>query len=147
MAKSKTNMPSKLKNKCHVAIHTASAAAVAAGAIPIPVADTIPICAAQVTMIVALGKIFDITVSQSVAKAIIGIGAAQMAGRALVSGLKAIPGVGTVLGATICAATAGTFTETLGWIVADDFYRMSIGEQPENIAEAVKDLQDFSRKK
>lgn len=36
--------------------------------------------------------------------------------------------------------TAATLTEALGWIVADDFYRMSNGEEPENIVETAKDL-------
>ena len=40
------------------------------------------------------------------------------------------------------ATTAVGLTELLGWIVADDFYRMSIGEEPENIVEAVDDLKE-----
>lgn len=143
MGKSKTNMPSEFKLQCGIAIHTASAAAVAAGAIPIPIADTIPISATQVAMIVALGKIFDLTISESAAKSIIGIGVAQSVGRTIVSGLKAIPGVGTIVGITISAATAGTLTEALGWLVADDFYRISRGETPENITAAARDLIDF----
>ena len=31
-------------------------------------------------------------------------------------------------------------TEALGWIVADDFYRMSQGEEPENIVETAGEL-------
>ena len=53
---SKTKMPKDLESKCKIAIHTATTAAATAGALPIPIADTIPITAAQVTMIVALGK-------------------------------------------------------------------------------------------
>lgn len=43
-------------------------------------------------------------------------------------------------GAVVGATTAATLTEALGWIVADDFYRMSNGEEPENIVETAKDL-------
>ena len=38
------------------------------------------------------------------------------------------------------ATTAATLTEALGWIVADDFYRMSKGEEPENIVETAGNL-------
>ena len=145
MGKSKTKMPSDKKKQCMVVIHTASSAAAAAGAIPIPVADTIPISTAQVTMVVALGEIFDMTISTSVAKSIIGIGVAQTVGRTIVSSLKAIPGVGTVIGGVISAATAAALTETLGWIIADDFYRISIGQEPENLTEAARDLHDFKK--
>ncbi len=141
MAKSKVNMPSELKKKCKVAIHSAATAAGAGGAIPIPISDTIPITAAQIGMIIAIGKVFDITLTQAAAKSIMGITLAQGAGRAIVSNvLKAIPGAGTVLGAVIGAATAVVLTETLGWIVADDFYRMYKGEEPHDIAENAANL-------
>ncbi len=144
MSKSKTKMPKEFKDKCSVAIHTASVAAGAAGATPIPIADTIPISATQVAMVVALGKIFDLTISNSVAKAVIGVGLAQSVGRSLASGLKAIPGIGTVIGGAISAVTAASLTETLGWLVADDFYRISDGQEPENITEAVRDIKDLA---
>ena len=92
---SKTKMPKDLESKCKIAIHTATTAAATAGALPIPIADTIPITAAQVTMIVALGKIFDMSISESAAKSIAAITLAQSTGRAAFSGiLKAIPGAG-----------------------------------------------------
>lgn len=50
--KSKVKMPKDVEAKCHAAIHTATVAAGAAGAIPFTLADTIPITAAQVTMVV-----------------------------------------------------------------------------------------------
>lgn len=74
MGKSKVHMPKELEKKCHVAIHSASAAAAAAGAIPIPLSDTIPISAAQIGMIVAIGKVFGVTLSQATAKSIVGVG-------------------------------------------------------------------------
>ena len=57
MNKSKVRMPKELEKKCHIAIHTATTAAAAAGAIPIPMSDAIPITAAQIAMIISLGKI------------------------------------------------------------------------------------------
>ena len=68
MAKTKVTMPDDLKSKCAAVIHTATTAAAAAGIIPIPMADTIPITAAQITMIIGLGHIFDISLSETAAK-------------------------------------------------------------------------------
>lgn len=143
MSKSKVHMPKDLKKKCQVAIHSATAAAAAAGAIPIPMSDAIPITAAQIGMVVALGRAFDITLSESAAKSIIGVGITQQAGRAIASNiLKAIPGVGTIAGGFVGASTAAALTEALGWVIADDFYRISKGEDPENIVENVNQLKD-----
>ena len=141
MGKSKVQMPKELEKKCKIAIHTATTAAAAAGAIPIPMSDAIPITAAQIGMIVSVGKIFGITLSQAAAKSIAGVALTQQAGRALVANLlKAIPGAGTILGSVISASTAVALTEALGWIVADDFFRLYNGEEPENIVETAGDL-------
>lgn len=137
ISKSKVKMPKELEKKCHAAIHSATVAAGAAGAIPIPMSDAVPITAAQIGMIVALGKAFDVSISQSAAKTIIGTTLAQQVGRTVSSSiLKSIPGFGTIVGGIVGATTAVAVTETLGWIIADDFYRMSRGEEPENIVEA-----------
>lgn len=134
-------MPKELEKKCHAAIHSATLTAAAAGAIPIPMSDAIPITAAQISMVIALGKIFGITLSEAATKSILGVGVTQQAGRALATNLiKAVPGAGTIVGGVIGASTAALLTEALGWIVADDFYRMSQGEAPENIVENANDL-------
>ena len=51
MSKSKVHMPKELERKCHRAIHSATVAAAAAGAIPIPMSDAVPITAAQIAML------------------------------------------------------------------------------------------------
>lgn len=141
MKKSKLHMPKELEKKCHLAIHSAATAAATAGAIPIPMSDAIPITAAQIGMIISVGKIFGITLSQAAAKSIAGVALSQQAGRAIFTNiLKAIPGAGTIAGSIIGASTAAALTEALGWIVADDFYRMSNGEEPENIVETAEEL-------
>ena len=143
MRKSKVHMPKELEKKCHIAIHSATAASAAAGAIPLPMSDAIPITAAQIGMVIALGKAFDITLSEAAAKSIMGVGLAQQAGRTVASGvLKMIPGVGTIVGGIVGASTAAALTEALGWIIADDFYRISQGNEPENIVEAAGELKD-----
>ena len=139
--KSKVKMPKEIKNKCHAVIHTATTAAGAAGASPIPISDAVVITGAQIAMIIGLGKVFGITLSEAAAKSLASVTITQQAGRAIFSNiLKCIPGAGTLLGAFVGATTAGVLTEALGWIIADDFYRMSQGEEPENIVEAAGEL-------
>ena len=131
MTKSKVNMSSDLKKECSKVIHTTATAAAAAGAIPIPMSDTIPITVAQIMMVIQLGKVFDVEISQSVAKSILGVNLARETGRKIVtSALKMFPGVGS----------AAALTETMGWIVADDFFRMSKGDKPQDLLNASKEL-------
>lgn len=134
-------MPKEIKDQCSKIIHIASAAAFAAGAIPIPMSDAIPITAAQIRMIIKLGEVFDVSLSESAAKSLIAAPLAQQAGRSIATNLiKMIPIGGSIIGGSISAATAATITEGIGWIVADDFYRMSNGDAPENIMETAGDL-------
>lgn len=140
----KVNMPKEIEKKCHVAIHTATAAAATAGTFPIPMSDAVPISIAQVAMVVSLGKAFGISLTESVARSIINVTIAQQAGRAIFSNvLKAIPGAGTVIGGIVGGLTAAVLTEALGWIVADDFYRISEGKDPENIAQNLSELKQL----
>ena len=104
--------------KCNVAIHTASVAAATEAFIPLPGVDAIPITATQVTMVLALGKIFDQKVSDSVAKGIIGAAASTFVGRSLV---KLIPIAGWAVSATVAAGV----TEAIGWSIAVDFAKQS----------------------
>ncbi len=99
---------------CNVAIHTASAAAGAAGVIPIPVADAVPITGAQVTMAIALGKIFDQKLTDTAAKGLISAAASTLVGRSLI---KLIPVAGWIASAAIAAGV----TEAIGWSLAVDF--------------------------
>ena len=80
MSKSKVQMPQNLEIQCHAAIHTATTAAGAAGAIPLPMSDALPITATQITMIIALGKIFGMSLTRAAAKAIAGVGVTHLAG-------------------------------------------------------------------
>ena len=99
--------------KCNIAIHTASVASAAAGAIPIPVADAVPITTAQLTMVLALGKVFDTKITESAAKGLIGAAASTFVGRNLI---KLIP----IVGWGVSAAVAGGVTEAIGWTIAVD---------------------------
>jgi uncharacterized protein (DUF697 family) len=104
--------------RCNAVIHTATAASAAAGAIPIPVADAIPITAAQVTMVIALGRIFGVKISKGAAGTILTGVAAPIVGRTIAgSFLKFIP----IAGWLASAALAALITEVIGWTVAVDF--------------------------
>lgn len=108
-------------SRCNFAIHGAAVAAGAFGIIPIPVMDAIPISAAQVKMVVDLGKIFDQTITDSAAKGLIGAAASTLIGRSLV---KLVPVAGWIASAGVAAGV----TEAIGWTIAVDFAKNSRAE-------------------
>ncbi|MBQ8691905.1 MAG: hypothetical protein IJ520_02030 [Synergistaceae bacterium] len=71
------------KSTCHKIIHTATAAcaAVAGGLAQLPGSDTVPITAAQITMIISLGAVFDRQITKSAAQGILKGMAASYGGR------------------------------------------------------------------
>lgn len=119
--------------KCNIAIHGASIACGAAGAIPLPVADAIPITGTQVGMVIALGKIFNQQISESAAKGLIGAAASTLVGRSLV---KLIPVAGWIASAGVAAGV----TEAIGWSIAVDFANAARKEweRKKNAEEAAK---------
>lgn len=119
-------MNSDQETKCHAIIHGASAAAAAAGAgmAQIPGSDNAVIVPIQIGMIVALGGVFSIDISESVAKSALATATATMVGRGISQFLVVwMPGIGNALNAT----TAAAVTETIGWAIAKSFDR---GEVP-----------------
>ena len=113
-------MTSDQKSKCNAIIHTASVAAAGAGAglAQIPGSDNAVITPIQLTMTISLGKVFDIDLSESAAKAALGSVAASTIGRTISQVLIGwIPGIGNAINAT----TAAGLTEAMGWALADDF--------------------------
>lgn len=111
-------------SKCSAIIHTATVAcgAVGGGLAQLPGSDFIPISAAQVTMVIALGQVFGKNLTKSAAQGIIKGLAGASVGRFISQTLVGwIPGLGNAIN----AATAVTITETLGWKVAEKFDRES----------------------
>ena len=112
------NLTTKQAIWCHTIIHTTALSCAAVAFIPIPVADTFPITAAQISMVVSLGVVFGNKLSKSDAQILLKTIAAPVAGRTLAKvGLVLIPGVGW----TINGAISGAITEILGWTIANDF--------------------------
>ena len=66
-----SNMTSSQRSKCHAIIHSASASAgaVGAGLAQIPCSDNMIITPIQLTMTIALGRVFGIELTESAAKA------------------------------------------------------------------------------
>ena len=113
------------KENCHLIIHGASTAAagVGAGLAQLPLSDSIVLIPIQVSMVIALGKVFDVELTEAAAKGVIFTGVAATVGRAVSQVLVGwIPGIGNAINAT----TAASVTEALGWGIAARFDRGEI---------------------
>lgn len=110
---------------CHAAIHTASAAcaAVGAGLAQFPGSDALIIAPIQLTMSVALAKVFDLELDEAAHKAAIATASASMVGRAV---SQVAIGWFPLFGNVINAATAASLTEAIGWIIAEEFEARSL---------------------
>ena len=109
------------KNKqAKVAITVAAAAAATVGAIPIPFSDAGLLVPIQLGMMAKVAAIYGVKVETATLAATVATGAAATVGRAAAVGLiKLIPGAGMLIGGTISAAVASTFTVAVGsaWAV------------------------------
>ena len=107
------------KRKCHAIIHGAatSGAAVAAGMAQIPGSDAPVLIGIEISMTVALGAVFGVSLTESAAKSIVLSNLAGYAGRGISQALVGwIPGLGNAIN----AGTAFTLIETVGWAIAKD---------------------------
>lgn len=107
------------KKRAQAAIATATLAATGEGAAPIPFSDCALLIPTQLGMIASITVIFGFDVNKSILTAFLsstlGSGGATLLGKTVVSNLvKLIPGVGTIAGGAISAATAGVLTAALG---------------------------------
>lgn len=113
-------MTKEQKKKCHTIIHSAATAAggVGAGLAQIPFSDNAVIVPIQVAMVVSLGKVFGLSLSESAAMSALTTAAASTVGRGLSQILVGwIPGVGNAIN----ASTAAAVTEAAGWVIAKEF--------------------------
>lgn len=115
--KTKIRLTKDERIKCHLIIHPAAFATGAAGVIPVGPADTFMITPIQIGMVVALGGVFGMRVSESVAKSIISGLAASIAGRAAAKTLLQWLPIGWVIN----FFTATSITESIAWIAVAHF--------------------------
>ena len=118
------------RRECTNIISGASAAAVAIGAVPLPVPDATVLTTVQVNMLNRISRVFDLQekeLSKEISKYIIQIGVTTAAGRMLGKSLKAIPGI-QIAGALIDAAVAGSITFALGTTAELVFEKIYSGE-------------------
>lgn len=121
-------MKSSQRKKCHAIIHVASAATagIGAGLAQLPGTDNSVIVPIQVGMIISLGTVFGINLTDSAAKATLATVTATMVGRGISQFLVGwIP----VFGNIVNASTAATITETIGWAVVRDFHNHDMANQ------------------
>lgn len=94
-----------------------------AGFVPFPGADLLAVSAVQLNMLRQLAKLYNVpffdTLGKNVVSAIAGSGVARL-GASLV---KAIPGVGTVIGEMSMPVLSGASTYALGKVVANHFQK------------------------
>lgn len=107
------------KKRAQAAIATATLAAAGEGAAPIPFSDCALLIPTQLGMIASITVIFGFDVNKSILTAFLsstlGSGGATLLGKTVVSNLvKLIPGIGTIAGGAISAATADVLTAALG---------------------------------
>ena len=105
------------KEAGRVLARTAAQAAVV-GAVPIPVADAAILVPLQLRMLSRIGKIYGMdksTAGNTIIDSIIQVGATTLAGRTLLSALKAVPGI-QMAGVILNAIVAGTVTYTAGQV-------------------------------
>ncbi|WP_322175966.1 hypothetical protein [Acutalibacter caecimuris] len=106
--------------KCHAIIHIASAAAgvVGGGLAQIPASDSIVITPIQLAMVLSLGKVFDLELSESAGMASLPSASGAAVGRGISQVLVGwIPGIGNIVN----AGTAASLTEAI-----DGFWQMTL---------------------
>lgn len=115
-----SNLTSTQRNKCHAIIHTASASAgaVSAGLAQVPCSDNAIITPIQMTMTIALGKVFGLELTDGAAKAALATVASATIGRAA---SQILLGWIPIAGNIVNACTAATITEAMGWMLAEEF--------------------------
>lgn len=121
----KTKMPKDLSNKCNAIIHSASVAAggVGAGLAQLPCSDSAVITPIQIGMIIGLGQVFELDITDGMAKGILAGLSGAFVGRGIVQ-----VAVGWIIGVgnAINTATAAGLTEAIGWTAANQFYQQSL---------------------
>lgn len=107
------------EKKVNAVIAGAAAAAMTAGAVPIPFSDAMVLAPIQITMLASISLVYGLDMNEGFLATIVasaaGVSGAVYAGRAIVANLiKLIPAAGPIVGGAISATTAATLTTAMG---------------------------------
>ncbi|MEM7593696.1 MAG: DUF697 domain-containing protein [Cyanobacteria bacterium P01_A01_bin.83] len=91
------------------------------GLIPIPLVDFAAVTAIQLEMLQQLAELYGVNYSKSMGKAFVSALTGTTIARLGASFLKAIPGVGTVLGGATMSLTSGASTYAVGQVAISHF--------------------------
>ena len=91
------------------------------GLIPIPLVDMAAVTALQVSMLEQLADLYGIGYNRSIAKSFIAALTGSTVAKLGASLIKAIPGIGTIIGGVAMSATSGASTYALGQVAIGQF--------------------------
>ena len=120
-----------------------------AGLIPIPVADLAAVTAVQVSMLEELAVIYGVQYSESVLKSFITALTGGMAARLGASALKAIPGLGSVIGGVSMSVMSGASTYAVGQVArrkfeeSEDLGAVDLGKAKQDYKQAYEEGKEF----
>lgn len=118
----KSNLTGITNTSALKAVHTAAIAAAGVAASPIPFTDATLLVPIQSAMIAAIYRAYGNRISDGAIKGVLTAIATTSVARSVAGNIiKIIPGVGTVLGATMNASVAVAFTELMGLSIAAAF--------------------------
>lgn len=99
--------------------------AMVAGAIPVPLADVAAVTAIQMDMLSQLAKLYEVDFSKETGKSLVaslvGTSVGTSLGRMGASAVKAIPGIGTILGIGSQVVLSGATTFAIGKVFQGHF--------------------------
>lgn len=119
--------------------------AMGGGLIPIPLVDFAAVTAIQLEMLQQLAHLYGVSYSRSMGKAFVSALTGTTIARLGASFLKAIPGVGTLLGGASMALTSGASTYAVGQVAISHF--SSGGSLSNFVEEQVKAAYDSAFEK
>ena len=105
------------KAECELIINAASTASAAAGGLTlIPGSDAVVIMPIQIGMVIALGRVYGVRVSKTIAKSAIYAGFGQIVGQ---GGVRLLLGLVPGVGSAVRAGVAFSVTQAIGTFVVD----------------------------
>lgn len=109
------------RDKAEAIIRTHVLWAMGGGLIPLPLVDFAAVTAIQLEMLQQLARLYGVDYSQSTGKAFVSALTGTTIARLGASLVKAIPGIGTILGGATMSLTSGASTYAVGQVAINHF--------------------------